>query len=110
MAAKESATAGTLTDTSNKARIGVIDNIANPFWRVIVQIIIAVIIMFGLYILSKWISVIVARSIMSGSTVADPDYTKKVSLLISNIVFYTLMVFSIGIAMTVVGIDVSIIL
>jgi small conductance mechanosensitive channel len=109
MAAKENA--GTaLANGESKAWIGIIDNIANPFWRVIVQIIVAVVIMFWLYILSKWIANLVARSIMSGSTVADPDYTKKVSLLISNVVFYTLMVFSIGIALTVVGIDVSIIL
>jgi small-conductance mechanosensitive channel len=109
MAAKENA-GEALANGESKAWIGIIDNIANPFWRVIVQIIVAVVIMFGLYLLSKWIASLVARSIMSGSTVADPDYTKKVSLLISNVVFYTLMVFSIGIAMTVVGIDVSIIL
>ncbi|MEY3197560.1 MAG: hypothetical protein RL023_56, partial [Candidatus Parcubacteria bacterium] len=51
MAAKENA-GEALANGESKAWIGIIDNIANPFWRVIVQIIVAVVIMFGLYLLS----------------------------------------------------------
>ena len=72
--------------------------------------IIAVIVMFGLYMLSKFISTLVARSIMKTATISDPEYVKKVSLLISNVVFYTLMVFSVVLAFKAVGIDLTIIL
>jgi small conductance mechanosensitive channel len=111
MANTLSADAGSaIAETGNKAWFWFLNDISNPFFRVIMQVILVVIITFLLYLASKWISKIVARSIMTTSHISNPEYVSKVSMLLSNVVFYTLMIFSVTIAFMAVGINLTIIL
>lgn len=69
----------------------------------------ALVVVAILVVISKVIARFVTRRIQAHS-IADDEYTQKMSLLIGNIVYYVLLIFSLLIGFEVLGFDFALIL
>lgn len=80
----------------------------NDMWIFFIKLLIAILVVGLMVFVSKLVAQMVSRRIQENSIVSD-DYTKKVSMLISNVIYYTLLVFSILVGFKIIGLDFSLI-
>ena len=82
----------------------------NPFVIFVWKLFLAIIVVWLLTAISKWIASTVRKKIIKNSILDDEDYIEKVGALVWDIVFYTLMTFSIFIWFEILWFDVWILL
>ncbi|USN55471.1 MAG: hypothetical protein H6765_02510 [Candidatus Peribacteria bacterium] len=78
-------------------------------WIFFLKLMVTIVVVGLMILVSKVIARVVSRRIQDTS-IADDEYTKKVSMLISNIIYYTLMVFAILVGFKIIGLDFSLII
>lgn len=86
-----------------------LENIGNPYIAFLLKLLLAVVIVGVLMLLSKYIARFVSSKVREHS-IADDAYTSKISLLVGNIIYYVLLVFSLLIGFEVLGFDFALIL
>ena len=84
--------------------------LSNPFVIFVGKLFLAIIVVGWLVIVSKYIAAYVKRKIIKNSIVADADYMEKVWGLVGDIIFYTLLIFSVFIWFDILGFDVGLLL
>lgn len=94
---------------SQQATTWGIDNIGNPYVAFLLKLLLAIVIVGILVVVSKIVARFVTKRIQAHS-IADDEYTKKVSLLIGNVIYYVLLIFSLLIGFEVLGFDFALIL
>lgn len=70
-----------------------------------IKLLIAIVVVWLFIFFSRMISKFIAKRIRLHSIVEDDDYTKKVSNLVGDIIFYTLVMFSVFVGFTILGIE-----
>jgi small-conductance mechanosensitive channel len=78
-------------------------------WIFFIKLLVAILVVGLMILASKYLARVISRRIQDTS-IADDEYTKKVSMLISNIIYYTLMVFAILVGFKIIGLDFSLII
>ncbi len=73
-------------------------------WIFFVRLMVAIVVVILLWILSKFFSSFVRKRIRANS-IWDDEYTRKVSGLIGEVIFYTLMIFSVLIGFMIIQVD-----
>lgn len=86
-----------------------LDNVGNPYVAFLLKLLLAIVIVWVLVVISKIIARFVTKRIQAHS-IADDEYTKKVSLLIGNVIYYVLLIFSLLIWFEVLWFDFALIL
>lgn len=71
----------------------------------VIKLFLSIVIVIVLVIMARRFSKFIEKRIRLNSIVDDDDYTKKVSGLVGDIVFYTLTLFIVFIGLSVLGID-----
>jgi len=80
------------------------------FWRLFFKVILAILIVLVLVIISRRIKEFIKKKIIMNVIKENDEYSRKVGILVSDVVFYTLLVFSIFIWFEVLWFQVWIIL
>ncbi len=80
------------------------------FWRLFLKVILAIVIVLILIIISRFIKEFIKKKIIMNVIKENDEYSRKVWILVSDVVFYTLVVFSVFIWFEVLGFEVWIIL
>lgn len=80
------------------------------FWRLFFKVILAILIVLVLVIISRRIKEFIKKKIIMNVIKENDEYSRKVWILVSDVVFYTLLVFSIFIWFEVLGFQVWLIL
>jgi small conductance mechanosensitive channel len=83
--------------------------IGNPYVAFLLKLLLAILIVGGLMLLSKYIARFVSSKVREHS-IADDEYTAKVSILVWNVIYYVLLVFSLLIGFEVLWFDFALIL
>lgn len=106
MAAEDQTLAQTSTNTTATWSSTLADGIWSweTVWLFFIKLLIAIVIVWVLVLLAKLFSKFVSNRLKSHSIV-DDEYTGKVSWLVGEIIFYTLLILSLLIWFTILGID-----
>ncbi len=101
------AAAGTVTETFRDVIVRIYDN---PFVSKIISVILAIVLSFVLMSLSKILATYLKNKITRNFIVKGNKDIENVSALIGDIIFYVLVVFSLFIGFSIVGLQVGLIL
>lgn len=74
-----------------------------------IKLLVAILVVGLMVVAARIIAKIISRRIQENSIVSD-EYTQKVSMLISNVIYYTLLVFAILVGFKIIGLDFSLII
>jgi len=100
-----------VTQTAQQAaQTGLSELLNNPFVMFVWKLFLAIIIVGFLTVISKWIAASVRKKIIRNSIIEDEEYVAKVGNLVWDVIFYTLVTFSIFIWFEILGFDVGILL
>ncbi len=80
----------------------------NEMWFFFIKLLVAILVVGLMVVAAKLVAKLVSRRIQENSIVSD-EYTQKVSMLISNVIYYTLLVFAILVGFKIIGLDFSLI-
>lgn len=80
----------------------------NEMWMFFIKLIVAIFVVGLMVLAAKLVAKMISRRIQENSIVSD-EYTQKVSMLISNVIYYTLLVFAILVGFKIIGLDFSLI-
>jgi small conductance mechanosensitive channel len=100
--------AGTESAVASTGQWG-FDTIANPYLAFLLKLLLAILVVGGLMLLSKYIARFVSSKVREHS-IADDEYTAKISILVGNVIYYVLLVFSLLIGFEVLWFDFALIL
>jgi len=100
----------TADKTIQTTKAWISDFLENPFIRFVWKLFLAIIVVWLLVIISKWIANSVSKKIIKNSILEDEEYIEKVGSLVWDVIFYTLLTFSMFIWFEILWFDVWILL
>ena len=92
------------------AQTGLSELLNNPFVMFVRKLFLAIIVVWFLTIISKWIATSIRKKIINSSIIEDEEHITKIWNLVWDIIFYTLVTFSVFIWFEILWFDVSIFL
>jgi len=96
--------------TQQTVQDGLSELLNNPFVIFVWKLFLAIIVVGLLTVISKWIAASVRKKIIRNSIIEDEEYVAKVGNLVWDVIFYTLVTFSVFIWFEILWFDVGILL